>query len=220
MNSRKFDQCIFFLDQEGNRHFLLQVINIGKSTDELKFIFVSRDAWQGGTYTESKYALTDSDIIFLYAEVDYHSDGSVLFKFLGNRKGDRARYRNPAGTQARRTPLAELGEWEPVLRCTVVDYALCKPIDADNALVLPSNELIFNGHPFVCVINLGHMAYANPPNNQKTEMLYRINDVASDIDLLLWIYKTDYRGKLMRIGNSNQTIFLRNNVIEVVGKRR
>ena len=51
---------------------------------------------------------------------------------------------------------------------------------------------IYLGDPFICTLSLHHMAYADPPNKQPTEMIYRINDVASNIDLILWFYKTDY----------------------------
>lgn len=216
----RFDRSIFFLDNKGDRRFLFRVINFGKDTDELKLIFIPTNTASGFAYVESEDAFAESDIIGLYAEITYHNDGSLLHKFPAYRKGDKTRYKNPAGPGRRRTPIPELREWEPIVRYTVVDYTLCRMIDPEDSLALPYNPMIFNGDPFVCIIHLGHMAYANPPNNQPTEMIYRMNDVASNVDLILWLYKTSYRGRLMRIGKSSHSVFSRGNVIEVVEKTK
>lgn len=216
----RFDSSIFFLDNKGDRRFLFRVINFGKDTDELKFMFIPTDTATGFTYFESSDAFAESDIIGFYAEITYHNDGSLLHKFPPYRKGDKTRYKNPAGPGKRRTPLPELREWEPIVRYTIVDSTLCRTIDVKDGLVLPHNPIIFNGDPFVCIIHLGHMAYANPPNNHPTEMIYRMSDVATNVDLILWVYKTTYRGRLMRIGRSNHTVFSRGNLIEAVEKRK
>ena len=93
----------------------------------LKFIFMPTGHWLLGfpTYSEIADAFTEADIVGLYSEITYHSDGSVLYKFPGYRKGDRTLYKNPAGTGKRRTPIRQLvRKWEPLIRYTVVDYSL------------------------------------------------------------------------------------------------
>jgi hypothetical protein len=216
----KFDCSIFFLDDQKNRRFLFRLTNYGKETDELKLFFFLPDMDIGFNYNESVDTFTESDLIGQYAELTYHHDGSLLFKFPEHIKNGKPLQKNPAGMGTRRTPLSELRDWESFVRYTIVDYSSCKIIETDNLMTIFRNGVIFGGDPFVCNLYLGHMAYANPPNSQPTEMIYRINDVASNIDLILWSYKTDYQGKLMRVGESDLVIRARNNLIEIIEKKQ
>ena len=85
--------------------------------------------------------------------------------------------------------------------------------------MLPANDLIFNGNSFECVLWLGNMAYANPPNNNSDEVIFRINDVAENIDLILWIYKSSYCGKKIALPFENKVVFSRGNIIQIVEKK-
>ena len=216
-SKHKVDCSIFFPDNHGDKRFLFRLINFGKETDELKFIFIPKGT--GFTYFETEDTFTELDIFGLYSEITYHNDGSLLYKFPGNRRGDKIQYKNPAGIGKRRTPILQLREWEPFIRYTIVDYSLCKVIDTENAISPPYNPVIFGGDPFVCTLFLGHMAYKEPMNNQPIEIIYRINDIADKVDLILWFYKTDYRGRAMRVDKSDLVIHSRSNLIQVVDKK-
>lgn len=216
----KFDYSVFFFDCDNNRRFLFRVINYGKEADELKFIFIPTGLGLGFTYFENLDTFTESDLVGQYAEVTYHKDGTLLHKFQSDKRGGESRYKNPAGTGRRRTPISQLREWEPFVRYTIVDCSSLKVIKSDRAFSIPHDSTIFNGDPFICTLFLGHKIYACPPNNSPTEMIYRINDVARNVDLILWFYKSDYQGRLMQVGKSDLTIHLRANIIEVVEKRQ
>ena len=69
--------------------------------------------------------------------------------------------------------------------------------NGESTTSLIDNPVIFNSDPFVCTLFLGHMAYASPANNQPTEMIHRINDIAHKTDLILWFYKTAYQGRFV-----------------------
>lgn len=197
---------------------MFRVINYGKDTDELKFIFIPAGMSSGFTYTEHEDIFTKADIVGLYAEITYHNDGLLLHKFPSAQKNEKPQYKNPSGLGNRRTPISKVRAWEPFAQYTIVDYSACKIIVAENAVIVPNNATIFNGAPFICTLFLGHMTYADPPNNQLTEMIYRINDVASSVDLILWFYKTDYQGRLMQINNTNLVIETKNNLVNIIEK--
>jgi hypothetical protein len=214
MSRARFSGSIYFLDTSKVHYFLLQVINIGKEGDTLKFVFNSPSSASEVVYTQSRAEFGTGDFVRPYAEVTYHNDGTVLYKFPKHNNRTETIYKNPHGKGKRRVPIDEIGVWEPIIRGTVVQYGLCRRDPSEDMVMIPENPMIFNGSPFQFVVFLGNLRYANPPNDKATEMLYRINDVARKIDLLVWLYKTDYRGTWLKVGKSD--VFMDDNLFEIV----
>ncbi len=77
-------------------------------------------------------------------------------------------------------------------------------------------QSVFNGEPFVCVVHLGHMKYSLPTYNDTNEQVFRINDVAKDLDIALWFYKTSYSGRNKIIEGTDISVGTNGNVIEIV----
>jgi hypothetical protein len=101
-------------------HFLCRVLNIGRSTDELKIIVTEPDSPTGAMYTEGKGRFTGTELVRLQAEVSYHSDGTLLQKLPSYSRRTSTEYRNPLGVGARRLPLRQIRQWEPFARYTVI----------------------------------------------------------------------------------------------------
>ena len=215
MNNEK---SIYFRDIKNSEYFLFQVINFGKNIEHLKFIFTSKKDSAGITYTESDTTFEKSDIIGRHGEITYHNDGTIMFKFPGGNNQKNNLYKNPFGKEIRKLPLKEIKEFIPIIRYRVADYSLCRKKESKSPIYVPSHEKIFDGTPFECILYLGHMAYANPPNNGMNEMIFRLNDVADKIDLIVWFFKSDFRGQVHQIPNTNIKVTMKN-VINVVEKK-
>ena len=202
------EKSIYFRDIKNSEYFLFQIINFGKDTEHLKFIFTSKKDSAGIAYTESDTTFEKSDIIGRHGEITYHNDGIILFKFPGGNNQKNNLYKNPFGEGIRKLPLKEIREFIPIISYKIADYSLCRKKESKSPIYVPSHRRIFDGTPFECILYLGHMSYANPP----------INDVADKIDLIVWFFKSDFRGQVRQIPNTKIKVTIKN-VINVVEKR-
>jgi len=202
MEEEKFKASIFFVDSQGEQRFLFKLINYGKDTDELKLIFNHPKSYNAIIYNEEGKNYPEESLIREYGEISYHSDGSLLWKLPKTKEGHRKVIKNPHGTGKRRTPLSALQGWEPVASGNIIRYNNCGTGLTDDAHILPSNSLIFNGDPFEYHIFLGHMKYSSPPNNGQDELIFRVNDVANNIDMIVWVRKSEFSGEPFKIGNT------------------
>ena len=202
MGKPKFSKSIFFIDNNGESRFLFRCINYGGENDELKFIFDHPESSSAILHIENDQKYPDDIDITFYGELSYHSDGSLLWKLPNYPKIRSTKYDNPHGPGARRTPLCAIDEWEPVVIGNIIRYNNCKAILLDDSIIIPENQNIFSGQPFEYYIFLGHLKYQTPPNNKSNEMIVRIEDVAQNLDLLIWFRKSDYKGFQFNIGNT------------------
>jgi hypothetical protein len=216
MTHPKLKKTVLWEDSAG-LHFLCRVLNIGRSTEELKIIVSERDSPTGAMYTEGKGRFTGTEIVRLQGEVSYHADGSVLFKLPAYSPRTSTARKNPSGVGTRRLPLSEIREWEPFVRYTVI-----RPVAynraVDSATVIARAETFFDGTPFQCMFLLG-AATLDDYKDASGAATFRIRGVAQGLDLLLRFEKSDYRGEVMRLPNSGQRVFMANNVLEVVERR-
>ena len=218
---RRFDK-IFTFDFEGEPHMLLRVLNYGKDRDDLKFTFLDKRFQRGVTYTKESLHLKRDDIITDYGEITYHSDGSVLWKHP-RYPIESGRYINPKEVGFRRRKLSEINDWEPVAHYEVFDYRISK---VDNEFIrekadkinLVTNNIVFNGESFACIINLVHKNYNLPKINNPTEELLRISGITDTLDLWLIISKIDKKGNYLEIEGMNKKVFTTSNLIQVVEK--
>ena len=212
-----YEKSIYFQDRKNNEYFLFQIINFGKDQEHLKFVFNSpRDA-TGITYTESESSFDSSDIVGRYSEITYHNDGSILFKFPKGNNQQIITHVNPFGEGIRKLPLNRIEGWLPIINYKIADYSLCRKIESKFPIVVPFHDKVFDCTPFECIIYLGHMKYVNPPNNCPTEMIFRLNNVAENIDLVIWFFKSGFRGQVRRIPNTTIDVVVKN-VIQIVEK--
>ena len=210
------NKSLYFKDINDTNYFLLKLLNFGED-DNLKFVFKIKNEAGCIIYSPDSSFISKEDIIKPYAEFTYHKDGNMHCKLPKCKTDDKNNYEN----RIKKKPLNQIKDWEPIIKYTVVDYDICKiSKKSNNSIFLPVNNLIFNGDSFECVIWLGNMLYANPPNNNSDEIIFRINDVAKNIDLILWIYKSSYRGKKIVLPFENKVVFNRGNVIQIVGKTK
>lgn len=209
------NKSIYFKDTQGDEYFLFQVVNFGKN-DELKFTFNVKKQGTGIIHSPDGSLTSKEDAIKPYAEISYHNDGYIHLKLPKYKEDDQDDYRD----RIKKTPLSQLEDWSPIVKYTVVDYKTCRKSKSSNSIFLPENNLIFNGEPFECIIWLGNLKYASPPNNEPSEIIFRINDVATNIDLIAWLFKSSYRGKTLTIPNTNITVFNRGNVVQIVEKKK
>lgn len=196
----KFKTSIFFVDSEGGKRFLFKVINYGQETDELKFIFNHPESTDAIILNKEDGKYPEEITIRDYGELSYHSDGSLLWKLPKTKDGIEKVIDNPHGTGTRRTPLTALDEWEPVILGNIIRYKNCLTGLTQDARILPENDVIFSGDPFEYYIFLGHMKYQKPPNNGSNELIYRVNDIGENIDLILWVRKSNYYGEPFDFG--------------------
>ena len=213
-----YEKSIYFRDIKNSEYFLFQIINFGKDTEHIKFIFTSKKDSAGITYTESETSFEKSDIIGRHGEITYHNDGTILFKFPGGNNQKSNLYKNPFGEGIRKLPLKEIREWIPIISYKIADYSLCKKMEPTAPIYVPPNNRIFDGTPFECIIYLGHMVYASPQNNGMYEMIFRLHNVADKIDLIIWFFKSNFQGEVRRIPNTDTSVISKN-VINVVEKR-
>ena len=213
-----YEKSIYFRDIENLEYFLFQIINVGKGSEHLKFVFNSKKDSTAITYTASDTSFEESDIIGRHGEITYKNDGTILLKFPRGKHQNNNLYVNPFGNGISKLPLKKIRDWIPIINYKIADYSLCKKKESKFPIYIPTHEKIFDGTPFECIIYLGHMAYANPPNNGMNEMIFRLNDVAEKIDLIVWFFKSDFRGQVHRIPNTDIDVIVKN-VINVVEKK-
>lgn len=208
-----FNQSIYFRDTRGKTYFLFQVVNFKKDRDDLKFIFNSKNEDTGFIYSSDNSFSSKKDVIGHYAEVTYHPDG-VLQNKIGikdYREGD---------DRIKKISLDKIDDWEPILQYNVVDYSLCKKENSSKGVLLPQNDRIFNGDPFECVFCLIHLKYTTPSTNEVGDVVFRINGLAMNVDLLLFIRKSSYQGRIMTIPNTNTTILNTGNIISKIERKK
>ena len=211
----KSNHSIYFRDTKGEEYFLFQVLNLGKDTDELKFVFNDPNSGTAVKYSEIKGKADKSDIIRLCPEISYHSDGSLLQKSVGYSPRHSTVYKNPHGEGWRRTPLENIGFWEPFLEYKVVDYRICKKVESTNPIFLPNNSILFQGNPFECIFYLGSKDNVRTKGSDD-HIAFRLKEMASSVDLLVVVKPTTYSGEEVQIGDSDIKVWSTNNIIEVV----
>ena len=217
----RFDQ-IFTFKHESEPHILLRVLNYGSNSDELKFTFLDKRFQRGVTYTNESLNLKGNDIITDYGEITYHSDGSVLWKHP-RYPVESKKYINPKEEGYKRKKLSEITDWEPIAQYEVFDYGINR-IDDDyiqekeKKIHLLANEIVFNGQPFKCLINLVHKDYKTPNFNNPTEEILRIPGVTNSLHLWIVISKTTKRGNYLKVEGMDEEFFTTSNIIQVQEK--
>lgn len=210
----KIDKSFYFIDSCNKQYFLFQLLNFGGS-DNLKFIFNTKGEGTGIVYSPKGPFPSKEDIQKLYGEITYHNDGKLHCKLPKDREDDKTNYVN----NFQRKPIDQIREFEPIIKHTVAYYDLCKKSKAKNKIFLPKNDFIFNQESFECVICLGNLEYSNPPSKGPNEIIFRVNDVAENLDLILWIYKSSYKPPIVNIPNTNIKFISKGNITEIVEKR-
>jgi hypothetical protein len=202
MSKDKVKVSIFFEDSEKKHRFLFRLVNIGKRTDELKFSFNTPTDSKVVIYTDKGQKYPDDSLIRSYGEITYHTDGSLLYKYPETKKEPDTIRKNPHGTGSRRTPLNALEEWEPVIMGNIIRYQDCIIGSSDDERLIPYNQFIFNGNPFEYLVYLGNKKFLNPPNNGQDELIFRLNNVAQNVDMNIWVRKSDYYGEEFQFGST------------------
>ena len=206
---------VCFRSQLDNAHFLFQVLNVGKLTDELKFVFTDRESGVGGVYTHGRDRYDQGDIVRFVPEVSYHSDGSLLFKMPSYSKRTDTVYRNPQQLGYKRTPLSEISRWEGFLVYTVHNYELCRKSSISSPLFLAIDPSWFDGAPFEYRLFLGSKSCPTPIASQEI-LVQRVNQISNQVDLLILLAKITARGFPMHIGTTDTVVWSTNNIIEVI----
>jgi hypothetical protein len=210
----RFKKTVLWEDPSA-AHFLCRVLNIGRSTDELKIIVTEPDSPTGAMYTDGKGRFTGTELVRLQAEVSYHSDGTVLQKLPTYSQRTSTEHKNPSGVGTRRLALQNIREWEPFARYRVIR---CIPYNRSlDDVVVARDSSVLNGSPFVCTFSLGPTSLANPDGLGVARL--RLGSVASGIDLLLEFRATSYRGEVMRLPNTGLPVFIAANILEIVERR-
>lgn len=214
MAKSKFSASIYFTDDKNELRFLFQIINIGRNSDELKFIFNSPTVSTAVIYSDDTKPYILDALITNYGEVTYHADGSVLYKFPGARLSDK--YKNPTGTGSRRTPLEHITKWEPVIQGKIIRYSDCKKQPSNDQVYIPQNKGIFSGNPFEYIALLCRSDFKFPDVSSPDEIIFRLPNIASNIDLVVIITKSNYSGAPFRLGDTEY--INDNNLIQVIEK--
>lgn len=207
------NKSIYFQDTKGKKYFLFQVLNYGEN-DDLKFIFNAKDEGTATIYSSEGSFTSQEDVISPYTEITYHNDGNLQNKLGINRpykEGD---------DRIKKVPLGKIDDWEPIIKYNIVDYSLCRKTDPSDVTFLPENATIFNGDPFECIFCLIHMKYITPSTDATGDMVFRVNDVAKDVDLCVFIRKSSYRGIFRTIPNTKITFWDNRNLVTKVERNK
>lgn len=206
MSKSKLNSTVCFRDNEGNNRFLFKVLvlSYNKPADEIKFSFNITKDHKFVIATEDGQNYPDDSLIRSFAELSYHEDGALLWKYPETKFEKDVIRTNPHGKGSRRTPLKEIGIWEPVFMGNIIRYKDCPINDKeDNSRVIEDDGIILNGEPFEYHVFLGSLRYQTPPNNKLGELVYRINDITSNLDMAIWVRKSSYHGEPFVFGNKN-----------------
>lgn len=219
MSKVKFKKYIVFL-ANGKEHYLFQLINIGKKTDELKFSFNDPSYNTAVIQSETKLTLDDSTLINSYGESTYHSDGSFIMKFP-NYPIKSKQYYNPNSQGFRRTPLNSIIDWEPLFKYDIYDYAICRKRNEikDLEKYTLSNDFIFNGTSFSCLINLANKKFNVPQHIDYDEISIKIESITDDLDLWLVISPLKESGYYIKLEPGGKEVFSRNNYLQTFEKK-
>ncbi|HMN17939.1 MAG TPA: hypothetical protein PKD03_09995 [Ignavibacteriaceae bacterium] len=219
MSKLKFKKYIIFLNN-GKEHYLFQIINIGKKTDELKFSFNDPSCYTAVIQSEIRLTLNDSTIINSYGEATYHSDGSFIIKFP-NYPIKSKQYFNPNKKGYRRTPLKSIIDWEPLFKYDIYDYDICSKQNEikDLEKYVLTNDYIFNGASFSCLINLVNKNYKVPQHNKFDEISIKIESITSDLDLWLVVSPLKESGYYIKLEPGEIEVFSRNNHLQTIEKK-
>lgn len=213
MGKSKLNISVGFKDHEGNIRFLFRALNYGKFSDELKFSFNKSKDYRKIIHIDGNKNYSYESIIRNYAELSYHEDGTLIWKYSELFKGDKSIRNNPHGEGSRRTPLPNIGVWEPVFMGNIIRYNDCPFASDSNLEVIEDKSDIFNGEPFEYHVFLGDLRYQTPPNNKVGELVYRINDITSKLDMTIWVRKSSFQCDPFMIGD--KTTINNNNHIRI-----
>lgn len=212
---KAFNKSIFFLDSNDNERFLFKCINID-SLDNLKFVFNLSN--KGIIFSPDRNSYPQKIELKTYAELSYHVDGSILWKFPKEKDNNERKKRpNPHGVGTRRTPIKEIKSWEPFVAGKIYRYQDCTLEKVNEEKEVISNENIFNGDNFEFYLFLGKKEYATPPNNNNVEFIHRINEITSELDIILWFRKISNEGipfknsSINAINNNNEFLVIEPN---------
>jgi hypothetical protein len=111
MSKNKVKLSVCFRDKDGHNRFLFYVLNYGKSKDEVKFSFNRSKDNTTIIAIEEGQVYPDDSLMRSFAELSYHEDGSLLWKYPRTKKEKNVLRTNPHGKGSRRTPLTEIGIW-------------------------------------------------------------------------------------------------------------
>ncbi len=203
MAKDKLNISIYFKeDNKKNQRFLFKVLNFGKNSDELKFIFNKPKDQRSVIATEDGQKYPDDSLIRSYTELSYHEDGLLIWKYPETKTDNTLIYRNPHREGRRRTPLKKIGVWEPVFMGNIIRYRDC-PVDSNEDLeIIIGDGSIFNGEPFEYHVFLGDLHYQTPPNTKYGELVHRINNITPKLDMAIWVRKSSFFGEQFQFGNT------------------
>ena len=213
----KFKQNIVFTSNR-KEHFLFQIMNIGKNTDELKFIFNDNKTHSSIIHSKEQGKIETYDVINPFGESTYHSDGTFMFKFPNYPLKEKI-YSNPHGIGERRKPLNEICDFEPLFNMEIYQYRLCRKSGTIKEKIEITNENFFNGEPFGCVILILNKYHDFYEINDESSRTVRIKSIAENLDLGLVFGRLNRKGRNIYDSTSMRNIFSDNNYIEIVEKK-
>lgn len=213
MRKSKLNISVSFKDYEENHRFLFKALNFGKTSDELKFSFNKSKDHRSVIATEDGQKYPDDSLIRGYAELSYHKDGSLIWKYPKTKTEKNVFRSNPHGEGSRRTPLKNIGIWEPVFMGNIIRYKDCPIYTEEESEIITDNGEIFNGEPFEYHVFLGNLRYQTPPNKKYGELVHRINNITPKLDMTIWVRKSSYYGESFKFGDS--MIWNDNNRIQI-----
>jgi len=197
MGKPKANISIFF-KHEGKEYFIVQVLNVGRDTDELKFVFNDPTYGHYVIPIERPDSYGPDTQIRRRSEFTYHSDGSVLSKLVADENNPFTVHKNPMGEGTRRTPLAQVVSWEAVLSVLVPDYRSRRKRSASSRRFLPDNTLVFNGGPLQVIIYVVGKSAPRLEGGEQTSILI-LEDIADSVDIAIRATPSDYTGREMEL---------------------
>ena len=191
----KANISVCFISATGEEHFLLQCLNIGTSSDDLKFVFTDPASGIGGAYQANVERFGEGDLIRLVPEITYHGDGSLLFKMPSYHERSTTEYRNPQQPGYRRTPLDSIDFWEGFLVYRVHSYDACKKMSPSNPVFLDIAPEWFDGQPLEVRFFLGSKRWPTPIPSETIEV-ERLTGFSERLDLVLHVQESRGEGLL------------------------
>ncbi len=195
MAKGKVSISVYFKDNEEHHRFLFKVVNYGETSDELKFSFNKPQDQRAVIATGDGQEYPHDSLIRSYAELTYHEDGSLLWKYPESKRDKTVIRNNPHGKGSRRTPLKNIGVWEPVFMGNIIRYRDCPLGSEKDSEIVTDDGAIFNGEPFEFHVFLGIFRCQTPPNTKYGELVHRINNITQTLDMTIWVKKSSYHGE-------------------------